>query len=221
MKRIVILAILLGSFGETQAQKAQLESEVSLSAGSDEFALSLGGLRTHRLFKSEKWLLGYGLRYNLFAASNVDYITAPARLTLNDKLDTFNMAAPQLHMLNAYVMLGYQFHPRWSFEFDIDLLGLSFGGQKAGLFNSSEFPAFNGTHSANPTPLNVLLVGDNDLGSLSSNFRLHYRLNDSWGVRAGFNYFFTEYTTTMLLSEQNDRFRRKSGMFSLAVNRRF
>jgi hypothetical protein len=75
-----------------------------------------------------------------------------------------------------------------------------------------------------PTSFNGLGIGDNDHGSLNSEFYARYFFKDLWAVKIGFQYLFTEYTTNTNVQqfpELNDRFRNKSSMISIGVTRQF
>ena len=111
--------------------------------------------------------------------------------------------------------LVYDFPP---FGFNIDAIGLSFGGENKGTYiNGSQVQ----NAISNPTTFNALLIGDHDRGSLNSEFYGKYRLNDRWSVKAGLQHLFTEYTTVTKVQqfpEPNDRFRNKSTLFMIGVS---
>lgn len=220
MKKIALLGLALWLASPvTNAQEAATKwvANAQVSFAPSEFTGALGLGRQHQLGKKDRLLLGYGLRYNGYSGSGIDFITAPAALTLDEKLDTFTMASASTHAFNVYLALGYQITPKLSFIFDIDLIGATLGGEQAGLFTSTDQLGFNGNYQATPTALNALLVGDNDRGTLGSNFSLNYQLQEQWGVKLGMAYLFTEYTTSQELAFANDRFRRKSAQFMLGV----
>lgn len=209
------------SFSAAAQSSFQWQAEASVSANANEFSGNIGLGALHGVGKQKRILLGYGLRVGGYAGQNITYITAPAALTLDEKIDTFSMSSPALLLLNTYVALGYRLNEKWSFLFDIDVVGISMGGTRNGQFSSVPFPAFNGTYDASPTSPNILLVGDNDRGSLNSTFAARYRLNENVQLKFGFTYLFTEYTTVQALSYANDRFRRKSGQLMLGLNYQF
>lgn len=202
---------------QAQEVSPQWVASGQLSFAPAEFSGALGLGRQHALGKKDRFLLGYGLRYTGYRGSNIDFITAPASLTLEDKLDTFSMSSAGTHAFNLYLSLGYQITPKISFMFDIDLVGASLGAEQTGAFVSTDQPGFNGNYTAQPTVLNLLLVGDNDRGTLASNFSLNYQLSEPWGLKLGMAYLFTEYTAGQELAFENDRFRRKSAQAMLGV----
>jgi len=216
------LALWLGSslVNAQEMPKAWVAS-AQVSFAPAEFSGALGLGRQHQFGKKDRLLVGYGLRYNGYRGSNIDFITAPAALTLDEKLDTFTMAAAATHAFNIYLALGYQITQKLSFVFDIDLIGATIGSERAGLFTSTDQLGLNGNYQATPTPLNALLVGDNDRGTLASNFSLQYQLQEHWGLKLGMAYLFTEYTTSQELAFANDRFRRKSAQAMLGITYRW
>lgn len=222
MKNLLLSVLVLFVSSAATAQSTfQWQAESSLSVNANEFSANVGLGALHNVGKQKRLLLGYGLRLGGYAGQNITYITALAALTLDEKIDTFTMASPALVTLNTYVSLGYQLNDKWAFMFDIDVIGISMGGTSSGQFSSGPFPAFNGVYDANPTSPNILLVGDNDRGSLNSTLAARYRLNENMQLKFGFTYLFTEYTTVQELSYANDRFRRKSGQLMLGLNYQF
>lgn len=75
--------------------------------------------------------------------------------------------------------------------------------------------------SARPTPLNILLVSDNDRGSLNSEFYARQDIGGGWGVKYALNFAFTEYTATQRLRKNNDRFRHKALLPSFGLTKDF
>ena len=129
--------------------------------------------------------------------------------------------SPQVNSLNLFIDLSYTFNAKWRAGFNIDAIGFSFGSSRqANYINGST----GKITQASPTPFNVLLVSDNDRGSLNSELYVNYFINATWGLKAGAQFLFTEYTTitkVQVYPEENDRFRNKSLLFCLGVTRRF
>jgi len=220
MKKIVLSMFMFLLTGSLLAQPTNgLRLATAFSGSSLSTALDFGQER--QFGKKQRLLLGYGARYTRFQAGDAAYLTAPAKLTAEGKSDTLMLASPRVNSLNAYILLGYQFHPKWSVSFDIDLIGLSWGSESTGIFASTEDPRFNGLQAGKPTVGNFLLVGDNDRGSLNSNFSVRYSVNEQWQVQAGLSYLFTEYSTTNTLTDENNRFRNKSGLAMVGVRYNF
>jgi len=167
-----------------------------------------------------KFEIGVGLRLTSSFGSG-DYITAPAEYTGEEStIADFVPEATQINALNIPIFLRYDFTERWALEFNIDLVGLSFGGEQEGDL-SYQSSVIKTSAQAKPTSSNLLLVGDNDKGSLNSEFMVQYRLNNNWKVRAGAVFLFNEYTLDDTYDYSTvtdvDRYRTKQMMFGLGV----
>lgn len=193
---------------------------LSMAGGANVYSVSLGVNRTHGLLKTNKLRVGYGLRLSNFGGSNLTYITAPAELTANNAtIDTFNIGSPITGGLNAAIHLGYNISPKIFVGFNIDAVGIGFGSTVIGQFESSENNGqFDPSVRARPTAYNLLLVGDNDIGHLKSEFVFSYMFTDQFKLRAGGDFTFSEYTTVRTLTNDNDRFRYKAMMFFVGIS---
>jgi len=139
-------------------------------------------------------------------------------------LDTLTLQRPLTTSLNLSVNLGYYLSERWFAGFNIDLIGFTVGRTTSGILHS------NGTTttdpSTKPASFNVLLTGDNDYGSLNSEFFLKYKLSGRWDLRAVYQFFFAEYKTQTIKQiapdgTEVDRFRNKANLFGLGVSYHF
>ena len=75
--------------------------------------------------------------------------------------------------------------------------------------------------NAKPTSFNILLISDNDRGSLNSELYGKYYWNEKWGVKLAAQFLFTEYTTdteVQQFPEPNDRFRNKSLLIAAGIS---
>lgn len=202
--------------------KVESSVDFALAGGASVYSAAVGAYRTHGLFAKRKLRVGYGVRLSAFGGSDLDYITAPFELTSDpDKIDTFNVGAPISAGLSANIQLAYYITSKWMVGFNIDAFGLGFGATNIGTFISSDN---NGQYPmsvrARPTGYNLLLVGDNDIGQLKSEFVVGYNINEKWRIRAGGDFTFSEYTTVQKLANDNDRFRYKAmmGFIGLSYN---
>jgi hypothetical protein len=243
MKAIHVIIIVLLSSLVSYSQlryRDNLYLDVAVSASTKEFsgAISLNHLGPISK-RFPKVIAGYGLRFTGFVAANQYYTTAPSKYTspiqnpgtifsrtLVENIDTITTATASTYSLNAVVHLQYNFHPRFAAGFNIDLAGVSLGPTSqfnviSSTFDSGQSPVVSGS----ATRFNLLLTSDNDIGSLNSEFYLRYILNNRIGLRAGYTFLFSEYTTEQKLSFDqgrinNDRYRLKAGMFLLGVSYR-
>ena len=197
------------------------------------FALSskqLFGIGKNRRFK-----IGYGLRLNHNFGSNARFTTAPAILTSggtspliffngNDivaNIDTLKGTSFSVTSINIPLYLEYAITNKIDVGFNIDLTGLSFGTAKS-VYNTIHSTSANrGNISAKATPFNLLLVSDNDLGSLNSEFVVRYHLNNKLIMTGGASFAFAEVTTSSKLYLDNDRFRKKQLLGMIGVSYRF
>ncbi|PCJ67459.1 MAG: hypothetical protein COA58_03840 [Bacteroidetes bacterium] len=224
MKKIILTLLI---FGTTLSSFAQYRVNAGASIGADAAMFSIGAEREFNVI-NEKFHINPGVRLSVYNGSNLDYITAPAKYTVNDnQVDTLRFKTVQDNFANLYVRIGYDVSDKFSVSFDIDVVGVSFGGeQKNNVFSSgTELTANPPTggiatqSNAKPTSLNVLLVGDNDLGSLNSTLNISYDITKRLGVDLGGGLIFTEYTANSEIGyDANDRFRNKNFMGYLGIS---
>ncbi|MEQ8415266.1 MAG: hypothetical protein RIB71_12400 [Imperialibacter sp.] len=231
MKRLYIALIISSALvNQLSAQVADNNIDIGLGIGGSEGSLSTSYVHNWQLGKKKKWSLGMGGRLTNYLGKNQYYLTAPASITsgetgpqvffienIIENIDSVQFASAQVNSLNASFNVGYQVHPKVFVGFNIDLFGVSFGAKQDGRY----FEGNSGnTTSGKPTSLNVLLISDNDIGSLNSELFARYSLNATWGIKAGFQFLFTEYSTDTEVQqspEPNDRFRNKSAMFTAGI----
>lgn len=176
----------------------------------------------------DRIVISPGIRIANAFAQSADYISAPFDITKEPaRIDTFRVGETNIFSGSLYINLGYQITEKLSFNFDIDLFGISFGPEQTGTWIPGEASA-NAQNtpqaglSASPTSLNALLVGDNDIGTLASGFTLNYRISEKVGIKAGLGYLFTEYTSdTELGVAVNDRWRAKTVQFAFGTSYNF
>jgi hypothetical protein len=208
--------------------------ETTLAGNGSQGAGSLAFLLTHASGTSRRFEWGVGLRLTSYIGQNQYYETAPARLTsgqtgpqvifvdnIINNIDTLLIHHPQVNSLNIYLSFRFRLAKRWHAGFNIDAAGLSWGGSRSGNYINGPSGA---AVTAQPTTFNLLLISDNDLGSLNSEFFVHYQFNNTWGIKAGATFLFTEYTThtsVQTFPEPNDRFRKKSFLPSLGITYTF
>lgn len=181
--------------------------------------LALSWNHLHSFGKKGRINIGYGIRFNSVFYHNQYFTTAPDKLRDID-MDTLTVGFAQMNSLNTTINLQYNFSKRFEAGFNIDAVGVSFGKKNTGEFKADTYKE-NGIarplspQSAKPTTLNLLLVGNADIGTLNSEFYAKYWLTEKWAIRGGLVLIFTEYTTDKKLAYDNDRFRNKSFQFML------
>jgi hypothetical protein len=205
--------------------------DLDAGIGDSEGSLALSFNYDKGLGKHGKVVIGVGARFTSYLGKNQYYVTAPAKLTsgstgpgvlfkenIKTNMDSFLIKSSQVNSLNFAVTVGYNFSEKLMLRFTIDAIGLSFGKSVTGNYING----FEGSmEQASPTSFNLLLISDNDKGSLNSELFARYLLNDKWGIKGGIQFLFAEYTTDTEIQqfpEANDRFRNKSLMFSAGVS---
>ncbi len=220
----------LAAIGQDLPQRTEKLIDFTGGAGSYRGSFSLSYFHTVKIGKAKRFGLGTGLRATSFIGANLYYITAPAELTSGStsplilfkeniaaNIDSLLIKSPQVNSLNLLINLQYELSERITAGFNIDLVGISFGRKTRGNYING----YSGKNTqAEPTPFNLLLISDNDRGSLNSEFYGRYRINKIWNVKMGIQFLFTEYTTVTKVQEDpkpNDRFRNKALLFAAGV----
>lgn len=233
MKNVCLLiVILLPLLTEGQVEKIRpryADATFALGVNQGTFSVLYGFDR--RLGEKQKFGIGFGGRFTSYFGSNQYHETAPAKLTSGStgpgvlfgntiiaNVDTLLISSPQVNMLNLFINLSYQLSAKVLIGFNIDAIGFSFGGSKPGNYING----FMGNiTSASPTTFNLLLISDNDLGSLNSELYVKYQWKERWSLKGAAQFLFTEYTTLTKVQqfpELNDRFRNKSLMVAIGMS---
>lgn len=228
----ILLVILLCCTIKMQAQQMLRPSfDLTVAAGSSQGTLSLSGWHHWKFGKKQRLEIGLGPRISAYFGSKKDFWTAPASISRGSSTpflvvfssqetrhwDTLTVQRPLVVSFNAAVQLAYWIHPKFKAGVNIDLIGFSVGRNSPAIFTSD---GMQQTVEAKPVPFNLLLTGDLDKGSLNSEFFLQYQLNDKWGLRGIYQFYFAEYQTPVdvqQVPEPNDRFRNKANLLGLGL----
>jgi hypothetical protein len=231
MFRLLPFLLIVSAF-PSLAQVNELQGTFAL--GDSEGTVSMLYNHQWELGNNKKFAVGLGGRFTTYFGANRYYQTAPAKLTsgstgplvifkenIPENMDSLLIQHPQVNSLNAAIVLRYQVTTRLQLGFSIDLIGFSLGAEtKTTYINGVQ----GGIEMAKPTSFNVLLISDNDRGSLNSEFYVIYSLKNNWGIKTAAQFHFTEYTTNTEVQqfpEPNDRFRNKSLLVALGVAKKF
>jgi hypothetical protein len=236
--KLSYIFLLVGAFCLSSVQvAAQTEAgnykfiDANLAIGDSEGSLAVSMNYDMAVGKRKKIIIGLAGRLTSYFGKNQYYLTAPAKLTsgstgptvlfkenIESNMDSFLIKSSQVNCFNLALTLGYNLSKRIFLRFNIDAIGFSFGKSVTGNYiNGNE----GSMESATPTAFNLLLISDNDKGSLNSEFFARYLVNDKWAIKGGLQFHFTEFTTdseVQQFPEPNDRFRNKSLMFSAGVS---
>lgn len=205
-------------------QKSTTEQIADFTLGFSSGQTTVSGAynKNWNLGKKQGFYIGTGIRLSGAFGKNQVFSSAPASLAGNKaNTDSLLGTNTSTYALNAILNLGYHISPKLDLGFNIDLIGFSFGPSSNRIFSG------NGTltnTAAKPTGMNILLVGNNDRGTLNSEFYLRYKVNNKVGIKLAMQHFFTELTTAtkvQTVPAQNDRFRNITNLFSFGLARHF
>ena len=203
--KVLALPAFTGSHAHYSYPKIATTADVALSAIGG-FSGALSYQQFYGIGKANRFKVGWGVRLTSFVGKDLDYITAPARLTSGEtgpqvlfvenvlsNLDTLKLPRSQTNALNLAIHLEYSFR-KLDLGFNIDAIGATFGAEQTGTFLAKSTDSrLSGTQqSAKPTVFNLLLVSDNDLGSLNSELYARYWISPKTGIRLGASFQFTE-----------------------------
>jgi hypothetical protein len=191
--------------------------------------------------------VGWTLRFSPFYGNDLDYITAPARLSRSKTglnalgaayvpatIDTVSYADVSATALNFGLRVQGRIGPV-EIGVSADVLGLTLGRARTGRYQSStgrfraggmangvdSLVAFSGPNVnqfSHPTPVNLRLLGDNNLGTMTTEVFVRVFVIQRVAVKLGYQWFITE----MIMdnrdtSVNNDRFRHTASMPYFAV----
>lgn len=206
--------------------------------GSSQGAIAGSYVYNWKLGAGKKWEAGLGARWTSYFGTKKEFTTAPARLARGTTIpfvivfagqktenwDTLTVQRPFTNSINISANFGYNFNTKWSAGFNIDLIGFTFGRTSSAILTSNGITRTE--PSAKPAAFNVLLTGDNDYGTLNSEFFFKYRLNDKWSIKGVYQFVFVEYKTkdikqTAPDGTMVDRFRIKANTLGAGVSYNF
>lgn len=224
MKFITTIAfILLASVASIAQEKTAANyGSFTVAIGDREWSGSLEFFHNWRFGKTQKFMVGLGGRFTSYFGSDQYFSSAPASLASdNTKSDSLLLSSSNIYSLNMAINLAYRVTKKFDVGFDIDAVGFSFGGKQNGYYLNGNMGQ---STSASPTAFNALLIGNNDRGTLNSEFYLRYFFKENIGIKLAYQYLFTEYTTdtaVQQIPEANDRFRHKARMVSIGITKVF
>ena len=240
MKKTLFFISLISAVTFSYAQQKSVPKinqfvDVAATAGSDQGSVAASYVYNWRLGQKRKFEVGIGGRVTTYFGTKKDYLTAAPKLARSttfpfiivfagqeeQNFDTLTVQRPLTTSVNLAINLGYHISNRWYAGFNIDAIGFTFGKKTNAVFTSNGSTVTEPL--AKPASFNVLLTGDNDYGSLNSEFFLKYNLNNRWAVRGVYQFLFSEYKTTTVQQTApdgtvNSRFRNKANNFGIGVS---
>ena len=244
MKGILILTCLAALLANGAAAQKKTPrpvnqfADITVGVGSSQVSGAFSYIYNWKIGKRKKWEAGFGARFTSYFGNNLYFKTAPAKLTsgktgpgvlfaddIKPNIDSVLFPKAQVNALNLSLNFGYNFTKRFSLGFNIDAIGFSFGKKQSGIYYGNNF-ATGVPVTARPTGFNLLLISDNDKGSLNSELFAKYKCNDNWGIKLAFEFLFAEYTTNTQVQttpggDKNDRFRKKMSGGGIGITYNF
>ena len=236
---LLIIACVSASAQVSYKKQNQL-ADLAVTFGESESSIAASYIHNWSLGKKHRWEIGAGIRTTSYFGVKRNYITAPARLARSTTIpfvivlaaqeeknfDTLTVQRPFTFSTNLTFNAGYPISSRWYGGLNIDVIGFTVGRTTSALLTSDGATTLESM--AKPTAFNLLLTGDNDLGSLNSEFYLRYNLSSHWGIRGVYLFLFSEYKTTSPFIYQVapdgtkvNRFRNKVNAFGVALTYSF
>lgn len=186
------------------------------------------------LTRSNTLFVGWTARISSFYGQDLDYQTAPARLTSKREIDTVHFSRLAQTSFNLGVRAEW-YLGRLQFGASVDLLGITFLGRpqvgqvysSTGLFNrldaigqtrQTPFQGSDAFQAASPTRLNVKLWGDHERGMLTTDVYARLYIVSNVGLKLGYQWLSTEVTLmNQDVVANNARFRNRLGLAYVAV----
>jgi hypothetical protein len=241
MKKLLIALLTffsVHSFAQSPVA-ARLNSgyEAGMAYSKNNYHPSIGYYQLINIGERKLVSLGWTARLGSFFGDNINYYTAPARLSrgksglgalgaplVNQNIDTVRFDYVTMTSLNfgfrAQVNLG-----RVEFGGSADLIGLTLGRRRTARYRSSTgaflvdsvnttpFTGANVSQRARPSYANLRLLGDNDMGTLATEIYGRVHINQRLAVKVGYQWLTTEVTAQNRdVVADNNRFRNRANM---------
>lgn len=227
MLAIALFCILasLSAVAQEGDRAPERSGDFMLGIGSGLTNLSMSYQFAWRFGKKQRLRMGVGARLNTSSASSKYFVTAPAKIVKGEagpaalfkepitaNMDSVLLPRARVSSLNVMIQISYAFTEKLRAGFNIDVIGFSYGGSVPGTYINGNAPdgIYTKPVNASPSSFNLLLVGENDLGSLNSEFFVTYSLNEKLALKGGVQHIFMEFTTDTAVQtfpELNNRFR--------------
>ncbi|MFC5411632.1 hypothetical protein ACFPMF_20085 [Larkinella bovis] len=250
MRKIITLVFVLFSavaYSQTPTSK-RLSSGIDIGAGfkKDYLVPSFTYYELLNLDANQTFSIGWTVRVGAFYAKNLDYITAPARLTrektgfaalsaplVEDNLDTMRFSRVSATSANLGVRAQIRLGPV-ELGASADVIGFGFGKNRRGIYHSST-GMFMGadtagkevklsfsdhpTQYAQPKRINTRLLGDNDQGALATEVYVRLLVMRRLGVRVSYQWITTEmHASNENIVTENQRFRNRASMVYVGLS---
>ena len=252
MKKLFVAFLWLISFASVAQSPvaARLSSgyDVGMAYSTGHYNPSISYYQLLNVGPQKLFSFGWNVRLGAFYGDNLDYYTAPARLTrgksglgsiglplIPANIDTVHYEHVSMTSLSVGVRAKVNLGPV-ELGASADLLGFTFGKSRVGQYQSSTgqfaiqsasgadsllipFQGANALQKSSPTVLNIRLLGDNNRGTLSTQVYARIRLTQRFGIKLGYQWLITEMSVgNRDVVADNKRFRNRSGMAYVALS---
>ncbi len=220
-------------------------ADAGLAFKKDNYAPSLTYFQLLNIGNRSLLSIGWTARLAKFYGDNLNFYTAPARLTrgatgfeaLGPTLKTANIDTVRFdYATNTSVNFGVRVEVHLG-PVDLggsaDVLGLALGKTRIGRVITSSgsykvagaktdstvlFTGDNRLQRMRPTGINLRLLGDNDYGNLATELYARIHINQRLAIKGGYQWQTTEmYFRDISPTDGNKRYRQRVGMPFLAV----
>lgn len=247
-KTVTLLFVLTSAAAFSQSPtSSRLSSGLDVGAAfkKNYLAPSITYYEMLNLDAKQMFSIGWTVRTSAFYASNLEYITAPAKLTREKtgfqalgaslvpaNIDTMQFDRVSVTSVNLGLRAQVKIGPV-EIGAGTDLLGFAFGKNREGRYKSStgayaatdtagkaiELPfSKNVSQYAQPQRFNARLLGDNNLGALSSEVYIRLLVMRRLGIKAGYQWITTEMkASNENVEDNNRRFRHRTDMTYVAL----
>jgi hypothetical protein len=232
IKKILFIVCVFGFMQQAQAQNMRklIKHRVAEAAVFGNFGVYDGdykgvGVNVHYMLgigrNRQRFSIGLGLRQYNFFAKNREYKTSDQKLiaSLKNGPDSVYVNKVNSSLLSGY--LAMQFHIKRGIDFgvNLDLGGITFGGNKDGYFHSYELTLTDpkkvtvGSYGYNSNSL----LGRNGYGSTINEAYFQFSGGNIMRYRLGFNYFVNEIELNTPQTGNGTRFRTDNYMVMGAI----
>jgi hypothetical protein len=250
MKKIIVAVLTLfsiPSFAQSPVA-ARLKSgfDLGMAYSKNNYNPSITYYQLINVGERKLFSLGWTLRLGAFYGDNLNYYTAPARLTrgksgfgalsgplIVNNVDTVRLDYVTMTSINAGVRAQLNLG-MVELGVSADLLGFTFGKSRTGRYWSSNgkfnlktpagadstlfFQGVNAFQQNHPSSMNARLLGDNDLGTLSTEVYARFHVSQRFAAKVGYQWLTTEITVNNRdIVADNNRFRNRAGMVYIAL----
>ena len=250
MKRYLLVILTLLTLPAFAQQSASSRVQSGLDAGfafkKDNYVPSFTYFQLLNIGDKRLLSVGWTARLAKFHGDNLNFYTAPARLTRG--ATGFEALGPALELANIDTV-RFDYMTNTSFNFGVrvevhlgpvdlggsaDILGLAIGKTRIGrvISSSGAFRAnetskdsaavfFTGERQlqrTRPTGVNIRLLGDNDFGNLATEVYVRVHINKRLAIKGGYQWQTAEmYFRDIDPIDGNKRYRHRVGMPFLAL----